>query len=521
MSTSDSLPSATISVNPGDDAGEVTVLNSRLEIIQTGIGKTTTEPLLPGLYKVVVLAGARTEERHVILKPGDQNQTIEIPPMRFSSAAPLENTAQTHEYHQEAAERVSKKPTIQAGAGAEVFIFARHWSPSNTGYQRVTNPAMGLTLEDAAGNQLADIGAVSEKDSSAGDPWAAATIAVNPGAYCLTLRTAKRAALRQSIIVSPGWQTQVFLLQRGIDREETEICADLANASILIARVGKGFQRSESHERLTELARAGLAARRQFIPEQDLEMMLWQKHDNPMLGILGGHCLLLDKNPRIDLLSKVVNNLRQMLGPMHADVNALALACNQGSPEMAFSTPPMLLRSWRLILKESASRTDLVPRTSLAARVADHLWGDGLWFMWQDVDEGGSLTGQPEGIIPVRGGLPLTSDKFIKQLTRLTAAASESDDEELELTSGMDEQETRLAAFLIASILSESSPTRHKRFAHLEDLAQMLPRLRDALSKAEQDQKMMQQIIKNTGLPGSRVESLIEKLMARLDTLLP
>ena len=52
--------------------------------------------------------------------------------------------------------------------------------------------------------------------------------------------------------------------------------------------------------RLTELARQGLIDRRQVLP-RDVTEMLWAKWDNPMLGILGGHLLLL--NPAPDLTS--------------------------------------------------------------------------------------------------------------------------------------------------------------------------------------------------------------------------
>jgi hypothetical protein len=90
------------------------------------------------------------------------------------------------------------------------------------------------------------------------------------------------------------------------------------------------------------MARIGLANKRKA-RAGTVRQMLGDKLDNPMLGIFGGHLLLLDASPAIDLLGTVVTDLRGLVGWSHPDVEALALAC-VGTTHR-FDTPPMLRRA--------------------------------------------------------------------------------------------------------------------------------------------------------------------------------
>jgi hypothetical protein len=100
-----------------------------------------------------------------------------------------------------------------------------------------------------------------------------------------------------------------------------------------------------------------------------------------MLGILGAHLLLLEPEFNPSLFQLVVATLRDLLG-QHPDVEALALRQgNDGAPE-AFTTPPMLRRSWRLVLERTVDHPELVPADSLMASVAPRIWGDGPWLLW-------------------------------------------------------------------------------------------------------------------------------------------
>jgi hypothetical protein len=143
------------------------------------------------------------------------------------------------------------------------------------------------------------------------------------------------------------------------------------------------FDPERPQSRLVELARQALASRRQVLSPRFREM-LGQDLDDPMLGIFGGHLLLLDPEPDLELLRLVIGNVRGLLGQaLHPDVEALALRLEPSAVTYVFENPPMLRRSWTLVLEASVARPELVPVSSVASTVADRIWGEEPWLIWQ------------------------------------------------------------------------------------------------------------------------------------------
>jgi hypothetical protein len=140
--------------------------------------------------------------------------------------------------------------------------------------------------------------------------------------------------------------------------------------------------------RLAELARQALASGRQGLRTRDLEQMLRGKWNDPLLGIFGVHLLLMREKPDLGLANEVVQRLRHSIiaNVRHPDVDALALEIGRrlGNPvEMPpFAAPPMLRRSWNILIRESAEQPGLIPSGSLSSSVADRLWGAGAWLTW-------------------------------------------------------------------------------------------------------------------------------------------
>ena len=95
--------------------------------------------------------------------------------------------------------------------------------------------------------------------------------------------------------------------------------------------------------------------------------LLLVKFDDPLAGIIGGHLLLMEREQgrdhSLNLLKDVVRNLRALVGSQHPDVEALWLACNGSVLRRSepFQWPPLLERSWRMIINASQSQTQLVP----------------------------------------------------------------------------------------------------------------------------------------------------------------
>jgi hypothetical protein len=384
MSSSEPRAWAHLKVRAEDAAAEIFVIDAHFHLVDRGIGTLET-PLRPGVYKIKSRAGVQTWEQHIVVR--DHDEEVVIPPLDFTSPAPLVHTAKTHEHHMQAASSYSREVHVTAGQGSWIFVFARDWTPPGREALRspvATAPARGLSLRDLQGNQVIDLSVSGRFDRSL-DPWAACNVQVTPGLYRLRLERPVGGELEQVIVAPPGWQTQIFLLQRAYSQEPDDRCADLPGASILLAR-GPGFTANSADSRRTELARLGLANQRRVLSD-DIRRMLQDKAMNPMLGIYGAHLLLLEKQPDHEILQAVITNLRGSLGMPHPDVEALALLLESGAGSYVFDKPPMLLRSWSLIVDATVHSPNLVPLGSFAATVADRLWGQGPWLLWKEVDE--------------------------------------------------------------------------------------------------------------------------------------
>jgi hypothetical protein len=263
------------------------------------------------------------------------------------------------------------------------------------------NPATGLkifSLRSGVATEIADLSAISTTDMRA-DPWCAAHIAVDPGVYELQLELPSGGTLHQTIVAPTDWHVQIFLLMRGYASASqaaaptlSEWRADLSGAAILLTRT-QTFSSNQETLRLSELARVALASKHRrepgnatqmILPEQTRDILQF-KLDDPMLGIFGGHLLLLESVPDLELLGHVVANLRALVGHSHPDVEALALRTRLKQEITRFEQPPMLRRSWGIITEQSVRYPDLIS-DALISGPAPLLWPEDPWHVWQTSD---------------------------------------------------------------------------------------------------------------------------------------
>jgi hypothetical protein len=124
---------------------------------------------------------------------------------------------------------------------------------------------------------------------------------------------------------------------------------------------------------------------RKPIASEELSQLFIDKFQNPMLGILGGWLLLQEREPNLRKLAILVENLGQMLGD-HPDVHALSLALSGPQSPQLFDVPPMLRESWRAVLNASVRQPWIVPLDSMSAAIAPRLWGEGIWMLWNSIE---------------------------------------------------------------------------------------------------------------------------------------
>jgi hypothetical protein len=226
-------------------------------------------------------------------------------------------------------------------------------------------PWKGVRLLDARGRVVADL----EKDGQRWteqqpnqpiDSYATCSLNLKPGAWFLRQHAPDGREVEQTLIVSPNWRTDVYLMIR----PPNEGGSPPPRLSVLMHLPGTPWENPQ--DRQVDQARVALADER-LVLNDEVDGLLLGKFDNPMAGIFGGHLLIVEQSrqpsARIEKLNDVVRNLRGLLGDNHPDVEALSLKCPdeklraQGPP----SAPPMLEASWHILVHASQDQPKLVP----------------------------------------------------------------------------------------------------------------------------------------------------------------
>jgi hypothetical protein len=353
----------------------ISVLDGWEEPRGDGSGEITLS-LPAGLYTVRVERGGVVNEeivRHTAAR------TLERPEPQRPSALPTFDTVDCHEYYSYTAQKHSLRDTDHAapvfGAAHEragrLFVFVRAESKEKYHGEDLSE---SLFLYDAQGARLSDFNSnAALQDREYG--WMALSIAAPAGRYRLHF-----SGLRSREMVLPvfaGWETQLFV---PFDRRP-----NLARASILLAARGKGFHPDDRTAQVVDAALKGLQSGIDVLPSDEREMLLYGKFENPLLGLIGAHLLLLQRRPRWDVLAIVIGNLEALL-PGSPDVHALRLAValrgGGDAPAQPSSEPPLLRRGFELLLEASASKPELIVEGSLVERIAPYLLADSPWTTW-------------------------------------------------------------------------------------------------------------------------------------------
>jgi len=402
-----------LDISPGDPGAENFILDDRFGLIDRNPG--FLRPRLPfGIYKVKTRVGRSVKETIILL---DRDR----PPLgtftaQIASAAPLPSALTTHEYHEDVAIAATATAHItvgdQANATAGLSVMARVWSPEDDDSPDA-RPWEGVIVvnarskvianleRDGIRKTLADLKSEGHSSKDA-DPYGICLLSVPPGAYFLRQRLHDAFTIEQSLVVPVNWRIDAYTM-RAPESPDSNSAGARPHRSILLRRLG-GRER-EGEDKLLETARISLADERRVMSEQ-LEELLLRKFDNPIAGIIGAHLLLIE-NERVPgrdlrLMNEVVTNLRGIVGPEHPDVEALSLECpNKDLHRVsAVQVPPMFQRSWKLLVRASKNRRNLVPR-ALWRRVQTQIVLP-PYFVWR-IDENAKAAYRRERSVAIWG----------------------------------------------------------------------------------------------------------------------
>jgi hypothetical protein len=370
---------------------EFSLVNSNFEQVAQGTGNLDAR-VDPGIYQLEVRAGPRSETNLIVLEPGARHQDLDIT-LEFPSAAPLNGTTTSHEYQQDAAVAESAKLERTRGSRPGLVVVVRNVKGTEELPFNATT-TRSLSLLDGNLRPVSNFRSRSWRRND-DQGWATWSGPLDPGGHILRVRHGKNetgtaVTIDQSVWVNPGWQTLLFI-------PTSTTGPTPAAASIHMSRgpwdPGSYADSLESSSAL-ELALWGLRQGRPVVQTDLLDLLLGSKFENPMLGIVGAHALLLEPTPDLDRFDTVLGNLRALV-PEHPDVAALswlgaeAHATASGSPAsypvISVAWPPTLAASYAALIRLDARAKGGVKPDSVAERIAANLVVQSVWTSWRPI----------------------------------------------------------------------------------------------------------------------------------------
>ena len=355
-------PEVRIIVRAGSPLAEVFLIDHHFALVRRSIGDLETT-VAPGVYKIKAkLADAQTER--LVLCESDQVIDLAAD-LQMRSPAPLAKTRRSRTRRGQLARTLTA-----AGAGYDA-------APARA--MLMTTRASGLVAAPEAA--LYDAAGIPASLQSLTETAGWDVTGVDPGSYFLRWRGTAEVEVEQTVQTVAGWQTQIFLRQ-----ETSASVADLCATRVSILMSRGGFEPESDELRRTEEARTALANERKIATET-MEAIVEQS-DSPMLALYGAHLMLLTRDPRQFRTSRdrpqaatrfdesgfarIVARLQEDLGRDHPDVVALSTQLPGSSPERLepVGAPPMLWRSWLLLVEASNDAPDLVGREIWSRAVA-------------------------------------------------------------------------------------------------------------------------------------------------------
>jgi CHAT domain/Caspase domain len=300
-----------------DRGVDIVVFDAQLTEMGAGIGRLQLT-LPPGLYKAQSkLTGASADTLFTVhSKPLD----ILLPPLRFSSAAPIVDTRDVHEYHlYPAKDAALKAPNVQLGTrvDGELFIFARDGQHALGLPQIGPFPWRGLHLS-AIGEVLA-LALDQHLNTNLDAGFATVKVGLPEGSYALLLAPDDPAGEEYGLPmpIVHGWRTELYLDCRDADMADGNQrralrLLDFAKATIQLRPMGEPTLLDDRLGRATEIARESLEVGRRCPPPVPSDAFA-----SPMLALLSAFATLAnqpqDRAAILDCLQGVPDVWRRRL----------------------------------------------------------------------------------------------------------------------------------------------------------------------------------------------------------------
>ena len=375
MSSSDHPP-ATLRLRGVGRFDELTVVDASFRPVAIGIGALEAV-LEPGIYEVVARAGPTIARRLIRLAPGGlRNETA--PVVRFPSTAPIAGSAGEDSGLLSLVRIATAGVADRADSTAALCVVVR--DPGHDGGGPIVGPGV-LALMDHALHEVAEFGSgwqVSRPGSAM--VWADQ---VKPGGYALRLGRAPDS-LDLALWVPEGWTLVIFMAGDSPGGR-------VRFASVHLVRKGEAWGGGDE-ALATELCLWGLREGRSQAAQPAMRAIekAGGAGPSPFAEIALAHLLLegsiIDDRRVASIIDRLVESM-----PEHPDVIALQVAAAQRGvglqrpARLPVEWPPMLLASYRALLRRDAAEVDAFAPGSVAERAAGSITAGNIWSTWRPV----------------------------------------------------------------------------------------------------------------------------------------
>ncbi len=406
-----------LSVTARSPLAEIFVIDDQFALVDRSIGDLDCR-VSPGVYKVKAKLADATYERLILL---DEDTSLDLsgelvmgsavpisPAGSISPEGPISPTVPAGPAGSapEPSLRGDELPHEQSTRSITGLDSAQILLMTRADTQSSEAPALpaAISLHQLDGTTIAALDPADEPDTGG----RAQTIDVDPGAYLVRRRDRMGDVIEQSVYAVAGWQTQLFAIEASGDD------ATIGSSRVSVLMAQHRFTPNDPELPLVEAARTALADERKVASDALVELL--EETDNPMLGLFGAHLMLISRDAQLtqredagagrlseraiaapvefdqSRFDLIVDRLAAVLGSEHPDI--LALSTQRSDQDVRalqpISAPPMLWRSWVLLIAASNHAPELVPISVWQQTV--HVLPLRPFFLWSPADQDTELT---------------------------------------------------------------------------------------------------------------------------------
>jgi hypothetical protein len=322
-----------------------------------------------GAYRVNARISANELTQTVVVRAGQTRElTMDVP---FDAAAPVVGTSTADETHGTLAEELTGSASPE---GRSRLVLVLRGLRDRAMAPLEESPL----LHDAAGNDV-QVPQPKAGGATAGDNrvlgW---SLALEPGGYRLSWPTGSDLPVEQSVWLSEGWQTVLFVPQgpKGPVPPAT---------SLHLVAMGQAWSPGSAETREVERTHARMRGRPSRLTERE-----WRSHlssSSPALTLLALHEMLRGSQTRKPdearqaMMLESAQRLRVQLGD-HPDVLAVLAALQPDDTGLTVPWPPMLCTSIELVLEADRRTPTVVPDGSFTETTSGQRLASAPWMLW-------------------------------------------------------------------------------------------------------------------------------------------